>query len=59
MEWTRRRCFCSYLRVDGASTRNDAGDTLRCERDVPQQHACMDGEVVHALHKPFSGLRQT
>src|SRR5712692_9195066 len=34
---------------DRAAARHDAGDALGGERDVAQQHARVDGEVVHAL----------
>ena len=35
--------------MDGASSGDDAGDAVGRQGDVPQQHASMDGEVVHAL----------
>ena len=35
--------------MDGAAAGHDAGDAVCRQRDVPQQHARMDGEVVHAL----------
>lgn len=35
--------------MDGASSGDDAGDAVGCQGDVPQQHASMDGEIVHAL----------
>ena len=35
--------------MDGASAGDDAGDAIGRQGDVPQQHASMDGEVVHAL----------
>ena len=35
--------------MDGASSGDDAGDAVGRQGDVPQQHASMDCEVVHAL----------
>ena len=37
------------LRDDRAAARDDAGDAPGGHRDVAQQHAGVDGEVVHAL----------
>ena len=37
------------LRHDRAAARHDAGDALRGQRDVAQQHAGVDGEIVDAL----------
>ena len=37
------------LRQDRAAARDDAGDATGGHRDVAQQHAGVDGEVVHAL----------
>ena len=37
------------LRQDRAAARDDAGHAARGHRDVAQQHAGVDGEVVHAL----------
>ena len=34
---------------DGAAAGHDAGDPVRRERHVPQQHAGVDGHVVHTL----------
>ena len=35
--------------MDGAAAGHNAGDAVCRQRDVPQQHARMDGEVVHTL----------
>ena len=34
---------------DRTTTRDDAGDAVGGERDVAQQHAGMDSEIIHAL----------
>ena len=38
---------------DGATTRDDAGDTVCGQRHIAQQHARMDGEIVDALLSLF------
>ena len=42
--------WVAYLGMDGASSRDNASDSLGCEGDVAQQHSSMNGEVVHTLH---------
>jgi hypothetical protein len=37
------------LGMDGAAAADNAGDAVCSEGDESQQHACMDGKVVHAL----------
>lgn len=39
----------AHLCVDGAAAGDDAGEAVGGERDVAQQHAGVDGEVVHPL----------
>src|SRR5436190_9579924 len=36
-----------------SATRHDAGQTARRERNVTQQHTCVDGEVVNTLLRLF------
>ena len=40
------------LGMDGSAARHDAGGAVGRQRDVPQQHARVDGEVVHPLRGP-------
>lgn len=37
--------------MDGSTPRDDAGDTLGCQGNVPQENPSMDGEVVNPLHQ--------
>ena len=39
----------AYLGMNGASSGDNAGDSLGCEGDVAKQHSSMDGEVVNTL----------
>ena len=41
------------FRHDGAAARYDAGEAVGGHRHITQQHACVYGEIVHALFRLF------